>query len=71
MSGVISTKALSSPDVTYAVMFLSWQGALYVVVCLVGVKAVVGVVGSVSFSVVISGVVNLVVDDLAGVDKSM
>ena len=41
------------------------------VVCLVGVKAVVGVVGSVSFSVVISGVVNLVVDDLAGVDKSM
>ena len=41
-------------------------------VCLVGVKAVVGVVGLVSFGVVIRGVVNLVVDDdLAGADKSM
>ena len=39
-------------------------------VCFGGVEA--GIVGLVSFGVVISGVVNLVVDDdLAGVDKSM
>ena len=42
------------------------------VVCLGGMDAEAGVLGLVSFSVVISGVVNLVVDDdLAGVDKSM